>query len=144
MMRLCAAWRNTSVRRIIGRAPDVMTSDSTCPGPTEGSWSMSPTDQQRSAVRHRLQQRLHQHDVDHRGLVDNQQVAVERVVVAPLEAATFRIDLQQPVDGLGFKAGCFAHALGGAAGRRAEQEPYPLGGQYAQNSFDDSGLADAG
>jgi len=105
---------------------------------------MSPTDQQRSAVRHRLQQRLHQHDVDHRGLVDNQQVAVERVVVAPLEAATFRIDLQQPVDGLGFKAGCFAHALGGAAGRRAEQEPYPLGGQYAQNSFDDSGLADTG
>src|SRR5258707_3541295 len=101
-------------------------------------------DQQRSAVRHRLQQRLHQHDVDHRGLVDNQQVAVERVVVAPLEAATFRIDLQQPVDGLGFEAGCFAHALGGAAGRRAEQEPYPLGGQYAQNSFDDSGLADAG
>src|SRR5258706_3745384 len=33
MMRLCAAWRNTSVRRIIVRAPDVMTSDSTCAEP---------------------------------------------------------------------------------------------------------------
>ena len=37
-------------------------------------------DQQRGIVRHRLQQRLHQHDIDHRGLVDDQQVAVERVV----------------------------------------------------------------
>jgi hypothetical protein len=31
---------------------------------------------------------LHEHDIDHRRLVDNQQVAVERVVVAALEAAT--------------------------------------------------------
>src|SRR5258707_5906409 len=43
MMLLCAAWRNTSVRRMTGTAPDVMTSVSTWPGRTEGSWSMSPT-----------------------------------------------------------------------------------------------------
>src|SRR5436190_40169 len=43
MMRLCAACRNTSVRRTTGTAPDEMTSASTWPGPTEGSWSMSPT-----------------------------------------------------------------------------------------------------
>src|SRR5437870_5183294 len=43
MMRLCAACRNTSVRRITGTAPDEMTSASTWPGPTDGSWSMSPT-----------------------------------------------------------------------------------------------------
>jgi hypothetical protein len=43
MMRLCAACRNTSVRRTTGTAPDVMTSASTWPGPTEGSWSMPPT-----------------------------------------------------------------------------------------------------
>src|SRR5260370_1359168 len=42
-MRLCAACRNTSVRRTTGTAPDEMTSASTWPGPTEGSWSMSPT-----------------------------------------------------------------------------------------------------
>ena len=43
MMRLCAACRNTSVRRTTGTAPDEMTSASTWPGPTDGSWSMSPT-----------------------------------------------------------------------------------------------------
>src|SRR5437016_4842702 len=42
-MRLCAACRNTSVRRTTGTAPDEMTSASTWPGPTEGSWSVSPT-----------------------------------------------------------------------------------------------------
>ena len=34
---------DTSVRRTTGTAPDAMTSASTCPGPTEGNWSMSPT-----------------------------------------------------------------------------------------------------
>src|SRR5207344_1553178 len=43
MMRLCAAWRNTSVRRTTGTAADEMTSASTWPAPTEGNWSMSPT-----------------------------------------------------------------------------------------------------
>src|SRR5262245_187362 len=43
MMRLWATCRNTSVRRTTGTAPDAMRSASTWPGPTEGSWSMSPT-----------------------------------------------------------------------------------------------------
>src|SRR5262249_34386544 len=43
MIRLSAAWRKTSVKRTNGIAPDAMTSASTCPGPTEGSWSTSPT-----------------------------------------------------------------------------------------------------
>jgi hypothetical protein len=60
-----------------------------------------------------------QHDVDHGGLVDNQQVAVERVFVAALEAAALGVDLQQPVDGLGLEAGRLGHVLGGAAGRSA-------------------------
>ena len=42
-------------------------------------------------VRHRLHERLHQHDIDHGGLVDNQQVTVERVVVATVEAAALRV-----------------------------------------------------
>src|SRR5437660_10320994 len=42
-MRLWPACRNTSVRRTTGTAPDEMTSASTWPGPTEGSWSVSPT-----------------------------------------------------------------------------------------------------
>ena len=76
-------------------------------------------DQQRGMVGHRLQQRLHQHDIDHGGLVDDQQVAVERVVVAAFEAAALGVDLEQPVDGLGLEAGRLGHALGGAAGRSA-------------------------
>src|SRR5207253_2317376 len=100
--------------------------------------------QKGGVVGHRLHQRLHQRDVDHGGLVDDQQVAVEWVVVAALEAASLGIDLQQPVDGLGFKTGRLAHALGGAAGRSAQEEPHALGGENAQNASDDGGLADAG
>ena len=100
-------------------------------------------DQQRGIVGHRLQQRLHQHDVDHRGLVDDQQVAVERVVAAALEAAALGVDLEQPVDGLGLEPGRFGHALGGAAGRGAQQQAHALGGEDAQDRVDDGGLAHA-
>src|SRR5215468_4758364 len=58
----------------------------------------------------------------------------------PLFGSTFK----QPVDGLGFEAGRFTHALGGAAGWSAEQESHCLGGQDAQYRFDDGGLANAG
>ncbi len=49
MTRLVAAWRNTSVKRTTGTAPESMMSARTWPGPTEGSWSTSPTS--RSAAR---------------------------------------------------------------------------------------------
>ena len=62
-------------------------SASTCPGPTEGSWSTSPTSISAARWRHRLEQRVHQRHVDHRDLVHHQQVALERVLLAPLEAA---------------------------------------------------------
>jgi hypothetical protein len=92
---------------------------------------MSPTIKKGGLVRCRLHERLHQHDVDHRGLINNQQVAVERVVVAALEAAALGVDLQQPVDGLGLEAGCLGHAFGGAAGRSAQQQLHPLRREYA-------------
>ena len=38
--------------------------------------------------RHRLEQRVHQRHVDHRDLVHHQQVAVERVLLVALEAAS--------------------------------------------------------
>ena len=87
---------------------------------------MSPTIKQSGLFRHRLQQRLHQHDVDHRGLVEDQTVAVEWVVVAAFEAAAFGVDLQQTVDRFGLKAGRLSHALCSAACRRAEQDLTPL------------------
>ena len=87
---------------------------------------------------------MHQHHVDHRGLVDHQQIAVERVVRVALEAAGLGIDLQQPVNGLGLEPGRLGHALGGAAGRRAQQQLHALRGENAQDRVDDRGLADAG
>src|SRR6202022_2911514 len=100
-------------------------------------------DQKGGLIRYRFHERLHEHDVDHGCLVDHQQVAVERVVVTALEAAALGIDLQQPVDGLGLKAGRLGHALGGAASRSAQQKVGALGREDAQNRFDDGGLADA-
>ena len=79
-------------------------------------------DQEGGFVRHRLHERLHQHDIHHRGFVDDQQVTVERIVVATLEAATLWVDLQQPVDGLGLEASCLGHTLRSATGRRAQQK----------------------
>ena len=43
MMRLVAACRWISTRRVTTTAPDRMMSPSTWPGPTEGNWSASPT-----------------------------------------------------------------------------------------------------
>jgi hypothetical protein len=42
-------------------------------------------------------------------------------VIAALEAAALGIDLQQAVDGIGLEPGRFGHALGGAAGRCAQE-----------------------
>jgi hypothetical protein len=51
-----------------------------------------PHDQKSGFVGHRLHEGLHQHDIDHGRLVDNQQIAVEWVIIAALEAAALRID----------------------------------------------------
>ena len=99
-------------------------------------------DQERGIVRHRLHQRLHQHDIDHGGLVDDQQVAVELVVAVAFEAAALGVDLKEPVDGLGLEAGRLGHALGGAAGRGAEKKLRALGREHPQDRVDDRGLAD--
>ena len=42
-MRLSAFWRKISVRRTVGTTPLRMISEKTLPGPTDGSWSASPT-----------------------------------------------------------------------------------------------------
>jgi hypothetical protein len=76
-------------------------------------------DEQGRLVRDRFDQRIHQQHVDHRGLVDNQQIAVEWVGVVAPEAAALGIDFEEAVDGLGLQAGGLVHALGGAAGGRA-------------------------
>ena len=68
-------------------------------------------DQQRRVIRRRFHQRLHQHDIDHRGLVDDEQIALEGIVGVAFETAALGIDLQEPVDRLRLDARRFGHAL---------------------------------
>jgi hypothetical protein len=78
-------------------------------------------DQQRRLVRDRFHERLHQHDIDHRGLVDHKQIAVEGIVGVAFEAAALGIDLQESVDRLGLDARRFGYALRRVASGGAEQ-----------------------
>ena len=86
---------------------------------------------------------MHERHVDHGGFVDDEQIGVERIVLILAEASRFGIDLQQPVNGLGLLPRCLAHALGGAARRRAQKHLHLLRPQDAQDRVHDGGLADA-
>ena len=71
-----------------------MTSASTRPGPTEGSLIDIADEQQRRPLRQGTQDGSRQRHVDHRGLVDDQQIAVERCVLVAPKAAGPRIGLE--------------------------------------------------
>ena len=87
---------------------------------------------------------MHQGHVHHGGLVDDQQLAVERVLGITLEAAALGIDFEQSVNGLRLEACRLRHALGGAACRRTEQKVDALCGEDTQDGIDDGGLAHTG
>jgi hypothetical protein len=61
--------------------------------------------------------------------------------LATLKATASGIDLQQPVDGLGFEAGSLGHALGSTPCRRTQQEAGAFRGEDTQDRFDDCRLA---
>ena len=84
-----------------------------------------------------------QHDIDHRNLVQHEQIAGERVLLVSLEVAGGRIELQEPVDGLGRLAGRFRHAFGRPAGRRSQHAFHLLRLEDFQDAADEGGLADA-
>ena len=74
------------------------------PGPTDGSWSISPTINSAALFGVAFSERLHQHDVDHRGLVDDEQSRIEGIVGVAFETAALWIDFQETVDRLGLDA----------------------------------------
>jgi len=76
--------------------------------------------------------------------LDDQQIAIERIVGAPLEAALLGIGLKQPMDGLRLHAGLPGHALGSASRRRGKQDIRTLGRKDFQDGVEQGGLADAG
>ena len=98
-------------------------------------------DQQRGVCWHGLQQRLHQHDVNHGRLVNDQEAAVERVLLIALEPSASRVNLQQTMNGLGLEPCCLRHSLGGAPGRRTEQHAHALRCENAQDGIHDGRLA---
>jgi hypothetical protein len=51
-------------------------------------------DEQSRLVRHRTQQRAHQENIHHAGLVHDQQIASERIVLRPAEFAGPRVGFQ--------------------------------------------------
>jgi hypothetical protein len=88
------------------------------------------TDRYRPRPRERLcpalpHERLHQHDVHHRGLVDHQEVAFERIILAPLETTALWIDSQKPVDGLDLEAGRRVIRLAARAQLAESNHPSP-------------------
>jgi hypothetical protein len=78
-------------------------------------------------LRHGSQERVHERHITHTSLVDNQEVAFERVLLVTREPPMLRVDLQEAVDGLGLKPGLLVHALGGASCRCGECHSDALG-----------------
>jgi hypothetical protein len=98
-------------------------------------------EEQRRMLRYGSQERVHQRHIDHAGLVNDQEVAFQRVLLVPGEPTVLRVDLQKPVNGLGFETGLFVHALGSATGRRAKCHSDTLRRHYAQEGVQAAGLA---
>jgi hypothetical protein len=96
-----------------------------------------------SPVRQGAEQRPHQRHVDHRGLVDDQQIAIERRVPAAPEAASPRVGFKQAMDGLRLKSGAFGEALCGTAGRRTEPDLNGLREKDLEDGVDDRRFSDA-
>ena len=97
--------------------------------------------EQRRMLRYGPQERIHKRHIDHAGLVDDQEVAFERVLLVAGEPTVLRVDLQQPVDGLGFEAGLLVHALGGATGRCGECHSDALRRHDAKECVEAAGLS---
>src|SRR5262245_40079603 len=78
-------------------------------------------EQKAGARRHRMQQLIHQKHVDHGRFIDDDEIGVEGPVAVAFAATGDAVELEQAVDGLGFAAGGFGEALGGAASRRRSE-----------------------
>ena len=84
-----------------------------------------------------------QDDIDHRNLVQHEQIAGERVLLVSLEVAGGRIELQEPVDGLCRLAGRFCQPLCRPA-RWCRQDAFELlGGEDFEDAADERGFADS-
>ncbi len=114
------------------------------PGPDRRQLIDIADEQQRRAFRQGPKDRPHQRHIDHRGLVDDQQITVQGLDFVAPEAPGPGIGFEQAMDRLRLEAGALGQALGGAAGRGAERDRDGFGDQDLQQRVDERGLADAG
>jgi hypothetical protein len=77
-------------------------------------------EEQRRPARHRLEQRVQQRHVDHRDLIHDQEIGLERMLLVALEPTLGRIGLEQPVQGPGLQARGLAHPFRGTVGGGGE------------------------
>ncbi len=94
--------------------------------------------------RQRLEHVVGEHRVDHRRLVEDDEVGFERVRGVAVEPELLRVELQQAMDRLGLPARRLGHPLGGPARGRREQDAPALLLQDADDAVDERGLARAG
>ena len=92
--------------------------------------------------RDRLEQGVHQDDVDHGTLVHNEHVPLQPVFLVALIALR-GLELQQAVDGSGFHACCLGHPLCGAACGSRQQDTLAPGTEHRDHAQGRSGLAGA-
>lgn len=78
--------------------------------------------------------------VEHAGLVEDEEVAGNRVVFVVGEAAGGRVVFEQTVDGAGGCAGSFRESLGGTARRGSEQHADALGAEDVDHGAEDGGF----
>ena len=112
-------------------------------GPDAGQLVDISDQNQRHGVRNGFQEMIHQHDVDHRALVNDQNVTLQRVFFVFL--VTFRrLDFQEAVNGLRLHMCRLGETFGRASGGRCQQNP----GARRPESGDDAerrrGFAGAG
>ena len=94
--------------------------------------------------RNGLEQVVHQEGVDHRGLVDDQEVAVERRILVFLEAALLEAVFEKAVDRLGLVARRLGHPFGGPAGRGGQEDLRPDARKDPEHGVDDRRLPRSG
>ena len=74
-----------------------------------------------------LEQMVGEHHVEHRGLIHNDEICLERILLVALKRHAFgRLEFEQAVQRAGLAAGGLAQALGGAAGWGGQQHTAAL------------------
>ena len=143
-MREVAAWRNTSVRRTTGTAPDSIRS---AREPVRARPTAADPRRRRRSPQCALATALSSwfasgtSTIEHSSTTSRSHSSGDSCVA--LELPVGRIDLKQPVDRLGLQPGRLRQPLGGPPGRRAQQRLHLLGAQDGQDRIDQCRLADA-